>query len=319
MKLFKYEFPLKNNEKLKILIISDIHYFCQKDNGKLEEIFNELNSHNYDAVFLVGDIIDSTNVLRYDKNATNKLLDFIYVLGSIAPTYIAYGSHDLGYYNNHIKDKNKCHWQKDELTFYEEFLNKVSGYKNVNIEENKTLNIKNEYTINIINPSLEYAMYEPDGNEEILIQELEKYKFLENLDSNFTNILLCHYPNTVISLYKLGMLDKVDLSISGHNHNGITQFKFIPLEFILNLIGCKNRGLITPGKSIALKDTKYCRGKIDFDKKSSLIINPSITTFANCSGILKNLDGLFYEGASVVEYIPEKTLSKSLYKKNVKY
>ncbi len=314
MKLFNYVLPTENIIGLKALVISDIHYFNKEDNKKLKEIMLELELHHYDVIFLVGDVIDSTSILKFDKESTNELLNFINFLGSVAPTYISYGNHDLGYLTKKGSNKNGYYWQEDEVTYYQKFLNIVSGYKNINVDENQTINFKEGYTINIINPSLKYVREKPDGDEVILKRELEKYEFLKRLNSDSINILLCHYPNAIFSLWQFGFLNNVNLSIAGHNHNGVTQFKFIPLEFLLNLIGLNNKGLITPGKSVLFKNTKYMRGKINFDDKSSLIINPAITTFSNCAGILKNFDGLFYEGASVIEYVPTKSLVKSLHK-----
>lgn len=300
----------KESEGLKVLVLSDLHIFTEKDLKQVENLMAKLKNNNYDAIYLVGDIIDSTNVLKLSKHISDRLLALIACLGYIAPTYIVYGSHDLAYrsiYNS---------WLEDERTFHLKFLNKIASYQNINVLDNETKSLKEGtgYTISGYNPSLKYAIDTPDGNSSILLKEKEEYEFLTKLDPDKTNTVLCHYPEAIITLYNEGILKNADLSIGGHDHNGCTQFKFLPVELILNLFGQNNRGLITPGKSINLENTKNLRGVLDLDESSKLLINPAFKTFANCTGMLEKLDWLFYRGYSEIEYIPEKSLTRKLKK-----
>jgi len=153
-------------------------------------------------------------------------------------------------------------------------------------------------------------MNTPDGNEKRLLREKDRYEFLANLSPDKTNTVLCHYPQAIMSLYNAGILKNANLSVTGHNHNGCTQFKFIPVEFFLNIFRQNNRGLITPGKSINLEDTKNLRGNIELGDNSMLLINPAFKTFAACTGKLEKLDWMFYRGYSEIEYIPEDKLSR---------
>lgn len=297
----------KATHGLKVLVLSDLHIFSQKDIITVENLLEELKNNNYDAIYLVGDIIDATNILNWD-NVSGRLLELMSFLGHIAPTYIVYGSHDLAYRTTSKKNP----WLKDEVTFKERFLDKIAGFNGINVLENetKTLDANKEYTISGINPSLDYAMTTPDGNTEILLKEKERYEFLNNLNANQTNTLLCHYPNAVMDLYNHGLLPNVNLSVAGHNHNGCTQFKFIPVEDVLDLFKNYHRGLITPGKSVKPKDTANLRGVTVLDSDSLLLINPSVKTFAACTGPLAKLDWMFYKGYSEIEYIPENKLSR---------
>lgn len=293
----------KQENGLKALVLSDLHIFNMNDINSIMKLLLKLEKNEYDVIYLVGDILDSTNVLQMDNTFTAKIIELISYFGRIAPTYIVYGSHDLSYrtiYNN---------WSSDKRTFQSKFIDKVAGLSNVKVLENETVDLGNGYTISGINPSLNYAISTPDGNNKILDKEIEKYEFLSSLDSNNTNTLLCHYPNVIMYLHKLCIIPYVDLSIAGHNHNGCTQFRFIPVEGILNLFGQKNRGLITPGKSTSISDTEVLRGDIDVSSYNIMLMNPAFKTLSASSG-LEKFDWMFYKGYSEVEYIPQRTLKK---------
>ena len=308
MKLKKYEIPSKAKESLKALVISDIHYVGLQDNDKLERILEVLKNNKYDVIYLGGDIIDSTNVLHFNAKATYKILAFIKDLGVIAPTYIAYGANDLVYYSIYGAKYLKEPYIEDIKTFMNKFLEVVSGFKNIYVVENTPLVIKEGYTLSIINPSLDYVFNNPKGDPEIINRDKISYSFLRYLDKDKTNTLICHYPEFILTLYKLDLLGNIDLSIAGHDHNGLTQM--LPIEVLLNLMGQKNRGLITPSKSIRLKNTNNLRGKIELDSDRTLIINPAVTTVAERNDNLKKIDSLFYEGASEITYVPEEEIKR---------
>ncbi len=311
MKLFNYMIPTKQEKGLKALVISDIHYY-NKDDHKLNNIIKELESNKYDVLYLIGDLIDATNVLD-NREARGNLLNFLRRINNILPTYIAFGSHDSAYYLN---DSNNI-WT-DENRFLEIVLDMSLKLNNLFVRSNKPLELPNHDNVIIINPSFQYSRKTLLKNQEESIKEaILNYSFLKNVDIKNTNTLLCHYPEVVFTLYKSGLLKDIDLSLAGHTHNGMTQLKVFPVEGLLNLIGQENRGLITPDRSISFKDTKYLRGKIEFDSKTSLIINPCITSLAYLTGRLHYLNNLFYQGASVINYIPENEYHekvKKLYK-----
>ena len=154
MKIFNYTIPTKQKEGMRALVISDLHYASLYDNPKLIDILIEIEEKKYDAIFIVGDIIDSTKVLE-DEYSLNFLLNFIKDLGAIAPTYIAYGDHDIAYLSEQMNKKNYRLWVLDNKTFYQKFLNVVAGFPNVYVKANTTQVIKDNYTVSIINTSVE--------------------------------------------------------------------------------------------------------------------------------------------------------------------
>ena len=301
MKINNYVIPTKQNDTLKVIVISDLHIFQVCDIKILEKIIIELKKENYDAIYLVGDIIDCTNILKSNSYVTDKILEFISFLGYIASTYIVHGNHDMLFYS-----QNRQPWSNDTETFISQFVNKISQYKNINILDNETLTIKDGYTISGITPPIEYILNSPDGDYTILEKEREKYNFLNNLSTDDTNTLLCHYPSAIFQMHQNNLLNKINVSVAGHNHNGITQLRVFPMEFLLDLIKQNNRGLIAPGKHL-FENTKYLRGNIKLDENNTLIINPAITSLSHSTG-LNSFNFLFYKGATQILYKPESEI-----------
>lgn len=282
-----------NQEPLKALVLSDIHIYKASDEKMLNKIIYLVEKNRYDAIFIVGDIIDYTNILTNNKKIVDMIINFIQELGKRAKTYIVYGNHDCGYvYKNN--------WRYDIKTLEKKLSNNFRNMPNVWVLNNETQEIKEGYTISGYIPSKKYMQANAKENSEILYQELETLLFLKKLDPNKINTFLCHYPHVIEELNKLGYLNNIDVSIAGHNHNGVTQF--LPLELLLNLIGEKNRGLITPGKSMKLSHTKFLRGSKKLNERNTLVINPCVRTFGSTAHYLRHLDFLFYRGSSEIIY-----------------
>lgn len=304
MRVFEYCREVPTFVGKRFLVLSDMHILKEGSLEKLciikEYIEENATECSYDAIFVVGDIIDATNVLRINNFVSNELLEFMRFLGEVAPTYICYGSHDLALMD---REDGPVNWYPDEKIFRERFLDKAYGFKGIQNLDNGTQDIGDGYTVSVFNPPLIYAMDTPDGDNKYLVEE--QFAFLNDLDEDKINTLLCHYPNAIRYLYRKGKLNNVDLAIAGHNHNGITQF--VPLEFFLNFIGMQNRGLITLGKTLLPKDV---RGVDPLSYRTDLLINPAVTSLAECTGGLAKFDKLFYVGATEVIFEPDMELKR---------
>lgn len=305
MKIFTYNFKTNNLNDKKALVVSDLHIFKEKDCKILDTIMEMLEKGNYNYLYIAGDIIDATNIFHSKENDEwlNKLYDFFKNAGQILPVFIVYGNHD---YQKFTLDKE---WIDDSKSFYDFFINRISGYSGIYILKNDTYDLGGGYTISGYSPKYNYALKE-DGISKLR----EDLSFLSKLDPQKYNTLLCHYPSLFLDLKQDDLLKNIDLSIAGHNHNGVTQVRFFPLEKALNLTHQNNRGLMTPEGSINPKDTKILRGSYPLNDRNTLVINPAIKTITGCKGALEKLDNLFYEGASVIYYEgsknPERILKK---------
>lgn len=299
MKINSYKIMVPNQYGKRVFVMSDLHIAGIKEIKKLEVIVDYLAQKRdlYDLIIIAGDLFDATNVIRENKEVMLKLSSILLFLGKLMPIYIASGSHDLA----RNTDKG---WVPDEDVF-RDYIAKVSQYEGIRFLDNATEEVGNNYTISIYNPSLPYAINTPDGLKDFLYEQKD-YKFLNKLDENFVNILVCHYPNAIIELDKMGLLKNVNFSVAGHNHSGvIPQFKLFPVGEIMDKLGFKNQGLITPGKSIKIKDNMNDRGLVELSSKKAMLVNPAVTTLADCTGILSNFDLLFCSEVSSVSFVTD--------------
>jgi len=289
--LKKLRFFAKDN--LKVLILSDLHIYTKREIAIIKEFFDKLKGNNYDCIFVVGDIVDSISVLNSEM-IKNEIYNLFMYFASFAHIYFVTGNHDM---MNLEKAKYKNMNVDDLKTFYDE----LSEIKNVDFLKNQTIDISNHFTVSGI--YFDEAYYSLRNCKNNLDEN--SLSFLKELSKEKTNILLCHYPNVIMELYEKNCLQNVDFGISGHNHNGMTQFKFLPIESFFNLIGQKNRGLITPSKSIRLRDTAKLRGIVDFDDKTKLIINPAFKSLSVQSK-LEVFDWMFYDGYTEIIFEKKK-------------
>lgn len=291
----KQDYYAKGN--LKILVLSDIHIYTKKDIVKVKNFVDKMKENNYDCIFVVGDIVDSISVLSRE-GIRSELSNLFKYFASIAHTYFVTGNHD-----EVNLEARKEKYKGINLDYLRTFFDGLSKIENVEFLNNRTLDIGDHFTVSGIR--LDEAYYSLKDSK----SNLDKgcLSFLRKLNKEKTNILLCHYPDVVVELFKKGYLENVDYCISGHNHNGMTQFKFLPIEAFLNLMGEKNRGIITPGKSLKLKDTAKLRGVRELDEKTKLIINPAFKSLSKQSRI-EVLDWMFYKGYTEINFVgPRKS------------
>ena len=297
--------PKKNHRPKRFLVLSDLHIGSRKDLKVIEKVNTHIKDRmaklriTYDAVFIVGDIVDSTDILGKSGPTYETLLELIYTLSSIAPVYIATGNHDLC--SKKRRDRAKSYWWKrDNVSFQSRIIDELDDTDHPIIARDGIFDLDDEYQIAIFNPPIEYMLKSPDGNDKYLKKNEHLYSFLKKLKPSKTNILLCHYPNVVRHLQRHGFIENVDLAVCGHTHHGMAQFLF--LEPLLDALGQKNRGLITPGKSIRPKDTAGLRGLIKLDERTRMYINPAVTSLSRNTGLLHIFEPLFYSGCTDIVY-----------------
>lgn len=293
----KLKVKTKLNKKLRALVLSDLHIHCLQDVKSIKKFFSKFKN-KFEAIFLVGDIVDASNVLENDA-LLKEIVELIKLFGMCAPTFIVSGNHDVvGYL------REESNLRQVDATPFEKFTTLISSLHNVKFLDNETAVLKNGYTVSGIVAPATYSEMCKKASKSNELGSNHDFDFLNKLSPDNLNIVLCHFPNLIIKLEKEGYLPNANVCISGHTHNGCTQFRFLPIEPILDFLGQKNRGLITPDKSFKLKDTARLRGVIHFDK-NILVINPAFRTLSNSAGMLSNFNWLFYKGYTEIEFLSE--------------
>lgn len=230
----------KKINEIKIAVISDIHYYPDFNQKIFNKLIKQIEENKPDYITIVGDILDSS-----DTEDLNKLKLFLESLANITTTLVCTGNHDekKGSMKNWTSNKNS------------KFINLLNNIHNLYYLNDSTFTINN---ITFYGFNLSYNYYEIEEEKyETFCEEVSKLKC--NLNENNYNITLCHSP---INIYKFiannpsHNLNKSDLILSGHMHNGCLPFI---LSYPINKIFKSSRGLISPARTIF---PKYAQGHI---------------------------------------------------------
>ena len=229
----------KDIKDFKIAIFSDLHFYPGYPSKILNKIITQIKDKNVDYIAILGDILDSSNY-----NELDELKSFLTSLANIAPTIVIIGNHDrkAGYRHNWVNIENeelqRIFKSIDNLYFLND-----SNYLNNNI---------NFYGFN-----LSYEYYDKDEPYDMFINEINNLS--PNLNDKNYNITLIHSPVNIYKYLKKekeSNLNKTDLILSGHMHNGCFPYWF---SFIINRCFHSSRGIIAPsGKPFP----KYSQGRI---------------------------------------------------------
>ena len=259
----EYFYTTKNIPKdIKIALMSDIHYHYPNYNLKiLISLIKQLKSNIPDYICITGDILDTTAC----KNI-QELINFLNEITRIAPTIVVLGNHDE-------KSKKNNKWQKVRN---EELITSFKHIKNLHFLDDKTFTDKNN-NITFYGFNFSFKHYEID-NETYESFEKEANKLNGTLPSNTYNVTLFHSPINIYNFIKNNPkhnLNKTDLILSGHMHNGCLPY-FITR--FLNKTFKTTRTLISPlrtffpknaqGKIPKIKDGYVHQGIIKFSKTS---------------------------------------------------
>lgn len=262
----------------KIAIISDIHYYPEYKIKILKNIIKQIADNKPDFITIVGDILDNS----YTTELT-KLKDFISELATIAPTIVVTGNHD--------EKKGSMH----NWSFYKnrKLIEILNGIKNVYYLQDSTYTSKN-IAFYGFNPSYKYYEEEYESYESFC-KEIEKLN--PKLNSTNYNILLSHSPINIYRFLKKNPthnLNKSDLILSGHMHNGCLPF-FI--SHPLNKIFHTSRGLVSPDRTLF---PKYAQGRI-YERDG--YVYEGITKLSHSTKFFHRFDCLFHKK---VEFITVK-------------
>lgn len=179
-------------DKLNIVLISDIHLGDIIGTSRLKSMVNEINPLNPDIVLISGDLIDSSIQPFIENNMASELGKIKSKYG----TFFSLGNHDL-------------------------FDNKMEELSSLLEKEGITV-LRDDYKL--VNDSF-YVV----GRDDISIARF-KYKrkdlkdIIKDIDSTKPIILIDHTPSSIND----SIDSNIDLQVSGHTHKG----QLFPFNFI---------------------------------------------------------------------------------------
>lgn len=266
-----------NNTNIIISLISDIHYSKKLNKNTIPKLLNKLKNEKSDYICIPGDIIDEST--DYDDYIDNFFKD----LNQNYKVIICLGNHDLSSFQKSNQVYNDTKW-----------YNNLKKYENIHILNNEQF-IDNNICFTGITP-----LFDKDNN--YLDNTSNTINILNNMElkTKRYNILLSHSPLTILSdksLYNNNFINKQNLILCGHMHNGLI------LPFMDKLYK-SNRGLVGPKKTLF---PKYAKGQLKINN-TDIIICKGITKLAKHSNILKPLNILFPLEVEKIEISNKKTL-----------
>ncbi|MDO4978896.1 MAG: metallophosphoesterase [Candidatus Saccharibacteria bacterium] len=296
-------YKFRSNQKLKILVVSDIHFSYQVANEKFERFLKVAEQKKPDYILIPGDLIDSNDMIK-DPDEEERLLGWLEQLGFIARVLISMGNHDS--YEKAGKDwrifRNKSFYEKVNLIrnvtlldndIYEDDKLYVLGltltptYYNFNTSgENKTTFIRptNERTDELLR----------------IIRELKPKKFFKkvlrksltkDLPKDKLKLAMIHSPVCLHDSEVEEELKEFDYYISGHMHNGI-------VPPIFDEIFRGTRGIVSPTRNIFPPNIRHT---IKGENDKSIVVG-AFTTSHECAGWMHHFNVFFPTYAAMLEF-----------------
>lgn len=263
----------KVKNKIKIALLSDIHFSKYFIIDNLELIRNSVKKLEPDYICIAGDIIDEISVV-YDTKLINILTNFLTDLAKISKVFISLGNHD-------IRDNG------DLLYFKELKIDNLYVLNNSYYIDKKVVingyNMPREYYYNGLQREDAKAMYQD------LLKNKDKLYFSDKL----FNISLIHSPINLLDKDISDYLKKCDLILCGHMHNGLV-FRWLD-KLVKN-----NYGLVSPSKGFFPNMARGYKKVGD----SNIIISGGVTKLSNSSGkILRVLNRIYSISINYIEVV----------------
>jgi len=245
----------KNVKNIKIMHISDLHFHKRKDIKLLKAIANQLKEVNVDMICFTGDLLEKGTVIE-DLVLKEVLLEWLTFLGTICPTYIIRGNHDL---LDNTKNNTWLYYHTDD------FFQQLQYIPNVFFLNNKSVRQENILIsgIDLGDDAFEFYVGNFESKEKFMEIVEPKIKDLaKDIDSNLLHLLLIHSPRNLDK----EVVKDYDIVLSGHMHNGA-------LPNFLDKILPGNMGILAPGKGYFPKEA---RGVIQYGKSINYIAPPLV-------------------------------------------
>lgn len=262
--LKKYIVPTETEDK-RIVLLTDIHYYNQKEQRYLKEILKKLKRLEYDYLVISGDLLDKSRV-----EDEIWLINWIKELALISKVLIGIGNHEL------VNGSHNCTYD-----FNADLYKKIDRIKNVKVLDNKTYVDGNIRFIGVTLPVDYYYRY--NENKNYFVRYLNR--LFPKPYSDKYNILICHTPIPFMEdsvLNRIACLSSISLILCGHMHGGIIRL-------------ADGRGLVGPFRGFFPKGAYG----IFLRRKSFVVVSTGITKISQAH-ILSFLNNLFSKEITLV-------------------
>lgn len=208
----------QSENRVRITAIADLHGNAKSH--KKNQLIKRIQKSDPDLIVYLGDMVDRNHV----DDSIGVLLSLTESLSKIAPVYYVDGNHEL--------DLKSSSPEK-----YEHVIERMSELGAVQLE-NETVSVEilkkgpesgESVTVNICGISTHYYW----GDEEFALTE--KLRAMDGI-----NVLLCHYPESVIWYKAFGGVEPIenglqegsfnnghlDVALCGHTHGGLVRVPF---------------------------------------------------------------------------------------------
>ena len=186
----------------KVVVISDLH---GKEYGKEnKQLLSKISEQKPDAIFVVGDMLDDSDV-TYGFSKTTKLLNDLL---DIAPVYFSYGNQEKEYRHDILDGFVNTITENGIIVLDDSFVDCEIGGQKIRI-----------------GGSMGHAF--PFGRTKEEFESSDEYIFLKDMEkTDLPTIVLAHMPDTFIFNDAHNYWSNIDLVVSGHTHGGVARLPF---------------------------------------------------------------------------------------------
>lgn len=301
-----------SKQSIRIINIGDIHFGMKTSLKRVKRPFQLASTLNPDYICLLGDNIDTTNIIDSDKKR-DEFISLLEYSASISPTMISLASHDQRYRNG---DGTTIHNDKND------FWKMISMIPNIHVLNNSWYRDKNIQILGYTQPNYYFHGDAPlplyskcsrertDEDVDVLIENLKINRYLLKQGYGNCSVILFHSPKHMDNTDVRYHLRDFNYIFSAHMHNGCV-FPVLD-ELMPGIIG-----LVSPQRELFPSN---CRGIIRTAYGSLCIINGGITKIhESAKAVLQPFNKLFPMHMDVVDIIPSEEDNKGKYKQKSYY
>ena len=186
----------------RVVVISDLH---GKEYGKEnKQLLSKISEQKPDAIFVVGDMLDDSDVTNGFSKTTKLLNDLL----DIAPVYFSYGNQEKEYRHDILDGFVNTITENGIIVLDDSFVDCEIGGQKIRI-----------------GGTMGHAF--PFGRTKEEFESSDEYIFLKDMEkTDLPTIVLAHMPDTFIFNDAHNYWSNIDLVVSGHTHGGVARLPF---------------------------------------------------------------------------------------------